>query len=90
FLGTLNIDPQSMKQLLLWPPYREIRHTLSGPRSVACWTRHQQFEYHMTFPYAHMSRESLVWNENASVEDERGDCVAVAAAEHQLSIERAL
>ncbi|MCD7460553.1 hypothetical protein HAX54_043766 [Datura stramonium] len=38
-------------------PPREIRHTLSGPRSVAKWTRHQQFKYHMTFPYAHIGIE---------------------------------
>ncbi|MCE2055350.1 hypothetical protein HAX54_042444, partial [Datura stramonium] len=34
FLGTPHMDPQPMRDLLLKPPYREIRHTLSGPNSV--------------------------------------------------------
>ncbi|MCD9637557.1 hypothetical protein HAX54_020924, partial [Datura stramonium] len=56
-LGTLNVDPQPMTDILLRPPYRETQHTLSGPISVAWWTRHQQFGYHITFSYSHMSRE---------------------------------
>ncbi|MCD9641464.1 hypothetical protein HAX54_027659 [Datura stramonium] len=39
------------------PPYRNIRHTLCGSNSVARWTRHQQLGYHVSLPYAHLSRE---------------------------------
>ncbi|MCD7460841.1 hypothetical protein HAX54_044573, partial [Datura stramonium] len=32
--GTLNVDSQWMRDLLLWPLYREICHTLSGSRRL--------------------------------------------------------
>ncbi|MCD7450297.1 hypothetical protein HAX54_005139 [Datura stramonium] len=32
FLGTPNMDPQSMRDLLLRPPYRDIYHILNSPR----------------------------------------------------------
>ncbi|MCD9640229.1 hypothetical protein HAX54_025411, partial [Datura stramonium] len=44
-LGTLNIDPHVIKDLILRPPYREIGHTLSGPNSVASpFLREQQID----------------------------------------------
>ncbi|MCE0482256.1 hypothetical protein HAX54_040838, partial [Datura stramonium] len=36
-LGTPSIDSQPMKELLLRPLYREIKHSLSGPNSG--WNR---------------------------------------------------
>ncbi|MCD7472357.1 hypothetical protein HAX54_013515 [Datura stramonium] len=42
-LGIPNIDPQPFVDMAKKPPYRNIRHTLCGPNSVARWTRHQQF-----------------------------------------------
>ncbi|MCD9639224.1 hypothetical protein HAX54_023606 [Datura stramonium] len=60
-LGTPNVDPQPFVNIVKEPPYKYIRHTLCGPNSVARWSRHQQFEYHVSFSYAHMSREARVW-----------------------------
>ncbi|MCD9560991.1 hypothetical protein HAX54_019858 [Datura stramonium] len=40
-LGTPNVDPQPFVDLVKKPPYRNIRHTLCGPNSIARWTRHQ-------------------------------------------------
>ncbi|MCD7467943.1 hypothetical protein HAX54_005651, partial [Datura stramonium] len=37
-----NVDPQPFIDMVNKPPYRNIRHTLCGPNSVARWTRHQQ------------------------------------------------
>ncbi|MCD7454126.1 hypothetical protein HAX54_023544 [Datura stramonium] len=42
-LGTPSIDPQGIKDLIFRPPYREIRHTLSGPNSVVTWAYNQQY-----------------------------------------------
>ncbi|MCD9646597.1 hypothetical protein HAX54_036578 [Datura stramonium] len=52
-LGTPNVNPQPFFVMVKKPPYRNIRHTLCGPNSVARWTRHQQFGYHVLLPYAH-------------------------------------
>ncbi|MCD7469152.1 hypothetical protein HAX54_007991 [Datura stramonium] len=41
-LGTPNADPQSFVDLVKKPPYRNIRHTLCVPNSVARLTHHQQ------------------------------------------------
>ncbi|MCD7467554.1 hypothetical protein HAX54_005060, partial [Datura stramonium] len=42
-LGTPNVDPPPFVDMVKKPPYRNIRHTLCGPNSIARWTRHQQF-----------------------------------------------
>ncbi|MCD7462603.1 hypothetical protein HAX54_048890 [Datura stramonium] len=60
-LGTPNVDPQPFVDLVKKPPYRNIRHNLYGPNSVAWWTCHQQLGYHVSLPYAHLSREARVW-----------------------------
>ncbi|MCD9643008.1 hypothetical protein HAX54_030106 [Datura stramonium] len=58
FLGTSNIDPQSLKDLLLRPPYREIRHTLSGPRPLRMSrvTKEQQHKLNTDYPLRVHSR----------------------------------
>ncbi|MCD7458389.1 hypothetical protein HAX54_038077 [Datura stramonium] len=60
-LDTPNVDPQPLVDIVKKPPYRDIIHTLCGPNSVARWIRHQQYGYHVSFPYAHLSREACVW-----------------------------
>ncbi|MCD9641697.1 hypothetical protein HAX54_028085 [Datura stramonium] len=60
-LGTPNVDPQPFVDMVKKPPYRNNRHTLCCPNSVAQWTHHQQFGYHVLLPYAHLSREERVW-----------------------------
>ncbi|MCD7455738.1 hypothetical protein HAX54_029382 [Datura stramonium] len=60
-LGTPHADPKLFVDMVKKPPYRNIRHTLCGPNSIAWWTRHQQFGYHVFLPYAHLSREARVW-----------------------------
>ncbi|MCD9638895.1 hypothetical protein HAX54_023067, partial [Datura stramonium] len=60
-LGTPNVEPQTFVDMVKKPTYRNIRHTLCGPSSIARWTRHQQLGYHVLLPYAHLSREARVW-----------------------------
>ncbi|MCD9638893.1 hypothetical protein HAX54_023065 [Datura stramonium] len=60
-LGTPNVDPQPFVYMVKKPLYRNIRHILCGPNSVARWARHQQLGYHVSLPYAHLSREARVW-----------------------------
>ncbi|MCD7463144.1 hypothetical protein HAX54_050034 [Datura stramonium] len=43
FIGTPNVDPQPMRNLLLRPPYIEIFHSHSAPRPMARWSGHQRF-----------------------------------------------
>ncbi|MCD7462704.1 hypothetical protein HAX54_049138 [Datura stramonium] len=59
-LGSPTINPYLFKNLILRSPYREIRHTLSGPNSIAQWA-HNQKGYHVSFPYAYMTREARIW-----------------------------
>ncbi|MCE3215100.1 hypothetical protein HAX54_000810 [Datura stramonium] len=60
-LGTPHVNPQPFVNMVKKTLYRDIRHTLCGPNSVAQWTLHQQFGYHVSLPYAHLSREARVW-----------------------------
>ncbi|MCD9559669.1 hypothetical protein HAX54_017808 [Datura stramonium] len=60
-LGTTHVDPQPFVNIVKKTPYRDIRHTLFVSNSVARWTLHKQFGYHVPFPYAHLSREARVW-----------------------------
>ncbi|MCE3051124.1 hypothetical protein HAX54_048948 [Datura stramonium] len=60
-LGTPHVNPQPFVNIVKKPPYRDFRHMLCGPNSVARWTHHQQFGYHVSLPYAHLSREARVW-----------------------------
>ncbi|MCE3051835.1 hypothetical protein HAX54_050936 [Datura stramonium] len=61
-LGTPHLDPQPFVDMVKKPPYRDIRHTLCGPNSIIWWrTLHQQFGYHVSLPYAHLSKEEQVW-----------------------------
>ncbi|MCD9643798.1 hypothetical protein HAX54_031497 [Datura stramonium] len=41
-LGTPNVDPQPFVDMVKKPLYRNIRHILCGPNSVARWALHQQ------------------------------------------------
>ncbi|MCD9639742.1 hypothetical protein HAX54_024463, partial [Datura stramonium] len=61
FHGTPHVDPQPFIIIVMKHRYRDIRHTLCGPNSVSRWTRHQQFGYYVSVPFAHFSREACVW-----------------------------
>lgn len=61
FLGLPSVDTAPYKELYSRPPYRAIRHTLCGSRSMARWGRHKETGRHNTFPYAPLNREARIW-----------------------------
>ncbi|MCD7472665.1 hypothetical protein HAX54_013966 [Datura stramonium] len=57
-LGTLNVDPRPMKDLLLSLPYRDIRHTLSGLRllKMSKVIEEKLQQLHINYPLSKHSR----------------------------------
>ncbi|MCE3049472.1 hypothetical protein HAX54_044935 [Datura stramonium] len=60
-LGTPKVDPQPFVNIVKKLTSRDTRQTLCDPNSVAGSTDHQQFGFHVSFPYAHMSMQTRVW-----------------------------
>ncbi|MCD7468186.1 hypothetical protein HAX54_006148 [Datura stramonium] len=59
--GIPNVHPQPFVDMVKKPLYRNTRQILCGRNSVAPWARYQQLGYHVSLPYAHLSREARVW-----------------------------
>ncbi|MCD9646558.1 hypothetical protein HAX54_036478 [Datura stramonium] len=74
-IGTPHVDPQPFIDTMKKPPYRDIRHTLRGPSSVARWTWHQQCRNHVSLPYAHLSRATT-------------DCACLVPEKHVTHVTR--
>lgn len=60
-LDTLEeIQAGAFNELCLHPPYQAIRYIISGCNSMAKWVRHTERGYHLSFPFAYMSKEARV------------------------------
>lgn len=54
-LGTPEVDHSRFRELYSRSPYRAIRYTLYGSRSMA------RLEHHNTIPYAFLNKETRIW-----------------------------
>ncbi|KAH0761708.1 hypothetical protein KY290_017781 [Solanum tuberosum] len=61
FLGTPIFYSNDFNTLKDKPPYRDIRHTLSGVESMARWERSKDIGRHNTLHFAYFNQVARVW-----------------------------